>query len=403
MKVEIKKSRANGKVYAPTSKSMAHRLLICAALSDSKSVIRGITPCEDVLATVDVLSALGAKISHKDDIYTVEGCNMRTTSARDTLFCRESGSTLRFIIPLASLSGNEITVSGAPSLMSRPMGVYESIFNERGLLFDKRDGKITLHGSLTAGEYTVRGDISSQFISGLLFALPLLDGNSVIHIIPPFESRSYIDLTLLALKHFGVYAEMPDDRTIKINGNQKYKSGDFTVEGDYSGAAFLDALNAIGSSVEVLGLSENSAQGDKVYRNFYPLLKESTPKIDIENCPDLGPILFTLAAAFNGAEFTGTKRLKIKESDRAATMAKELKKFGADIEIFENSVLVRKANLHAPKETLCGHNDHRVVMSLSVLLTLFGGTIDGAEAVCKSYPDFFRDMKKLGVEATIYD
>ncbi len=402
MKAEIKPCRAEGKIYAPTSKSMAHRLLICAALSKGTSVIRGITQCEDVLATKDVLEALGAKISIDKDTYTVQGCGEIKVPNKE-LFCRESGSTLRFIIPIASLSNGKAILKGAPSLMKRPLDIFSEIFKGQGLLFEKSGDELYIEGSLKSGDYIIRGDISSQFISGLLFALPLLDGNSTIKIIPPFESKSYIDLTLSALASFGIKADASDSLLIKISGNQAYKPKDLEVEGDYSGAAFLDALNILGSSVKIFGLSETSMQGDRVYKELYPLLKSTSPTIDIGNCPDLGPILFTLAAAFNGAVFTGTKRLKIKESDRAMTMKEELAKFGADIEIFQNSVTVKKTNLHKPTEILNGHNDHRVVMSLAVLATIFGGTIDGAEAVGKSYPDFFRDIKSLGAEVTIYD
>ncbi len=403
MKAEITPSSLKGKIHAPTSKSMAHRLLICAALANGTSIIRGVTPCEDVLATKDVLSALGAEISNIDEYtYKVTG-HGKINLPSIPLYCKESGSTLRFIIPIASLSAGKVRIGGASSLMKRPLDVFSDIFKERGLLFDKNGDEVIIDGALTYGEYTVRGDISSQFISGLLFALPLLDGDSTINIIPPFESKSYIDLTILALSIFGINIDADDPLKIKIPGNQQYKAGDFTVEGDYSGTAFLDALNMLGSSVEVLGLSENSMQGDRVYKELYPLLKEGTPTIDIGNCPDLGPILFTLAAAFNGATFNGTKRLKIKESDRALAMAKELRKFGGKIEIFENSVIIEKANLHSPAEMLDGHNDHRVVMSLAVLSTVFGGSIVGAEAISKSYPGFFLDIKKLGAKVKIYD
>lgn len=404
MKVKIEKSTLCGDIYPPASKSMAHRLLICAALADGISEISKLTPCEDVLATVDCLSALGAKIEQVGDTYKIRGANPFNRHKEDEAFkCRESGSTLRFMIPLASLSGEETKIYGAPSLLRRPMGVYEKIFSERGLAFSQDGEKIVLNGALSAGEYTLRGDVSSQFITGLLFTLPLLDGDSTIKIIPPFESRSYIDLTLIAMREFGVCAEFTDPFTISVKGGQKYKSCNITTEADYSGAAFLDAFSALGSSVRVLGLSDSSAQGDRVYRELYPALKLGAPEINIENCPDLGPILFALAAAFNGAYFTGTARLRIKESDRAQTMAEELSKFGAKIEIGENFVRVNKSELHAPTEAILGHNDHRVVMSCAVLLTKFGGVIEGAEAVSKSYPNFFSDIESLGAKVTIYD
>lgn len=398
MIAEIKAGKAFGSISAPPSKSMAHRLLICAAMSEGVSTVRRISLCDDALATIDCLRALGAKIDILDDVCRIEGVDMRRISPRRELFCRESASTLRFIIPIAMLSRNEVKFCGADSLMKRPLSVYEDIFRERELRFEARDNSIYLKGPLRSGKYTISGNVSSQFISGLLFALPILDGDSEITIIPPFESRAYIDLTLQSLKKFGVTAEFSDEFTITVKGNQKYICADLSVEGDYSSAAFCDAFNLLGGDVKVTGICEHSLQGDKVYKQLYKKLLTNNAIIDVSDCPDLSPILFALAAALNGAEFTGTKRLKIKESDRAYAMKIELEKLGADIEIYENSVRVKKCPLHKPNETLFGHSDHRIVMSLAVLLSLFGGKIDGAEAVKKSYPSFFEDVKALGID-----
>ncbi len=328
---------------------------------------------------------------------------MKKIAPTEALYARESGSTLRFIIPIAALSGAKCAISASDALLKRPLSVYEDIFREKELMLLKNGKIIHVDGPLPSGEYTMRGDVSSQFISGLLFALPLTDGDSVIKIKPPFESRSYVLLTLDALHSFGVNAYFEDELTIRIPGGQSYREGDFTVEGDYSGAAFIDALNLLSSRVEVLGLNPDSAQGDRIYKALFPLLSDGAPEIDISDCPDLGPILMTLAAALGGATLIGTARLKIKESDRAEVMAKELKKLGADITVLENSVVIKKAVLHPPTEPIQGHNDHRIVMSMAVLLTLLGGEIEGAEAVRKSYPAFFDDMKKLGIEVTIYE
>lgn len=403
MNAVIKKSRAFGEIFAPTSKSMAHRLLIAAAMAEGTSVIHRVTPSADVLATVNCLKALGAKIETNGSDYTVIGCDMRKSCPTCALNANESGSTLRFLIPIAALCGAEVSFVGAPRLMQRPLEVYENLFAERGMSFEKDIDMLSVIGPIEPGTFSVRGDVSSQFISGLLFALPILESDSIIRILPPLESKSYIELTLIALRQFGINAYFEDGLTIRISGNQKYTSGSFFVEGDYSGAAFPDALNLFGSDVRVLGLDENSAQGDKIYKEIYPKLTVASPEIDISNCPDLAPILFTVAAYFNGATFLGTSRLKIKESDRAEVMATELRKFGADITVLENSVIIKKAELHAPIQMLCGHNDHRVVMSLAVLLTAFGGEIEGAEAVSKSYPDFFEDIKAIGIEVTLRD
>ena len=403
MRALIKKSRASGTILAPTSKSMAHRLLIAAAMAEGTSVIRRITASDDTRATVSCLRALGADIREDGDTYTVVGRDMRAALPKGALNADESGSTLRFLIPVAALCGAEVSLVGAPQLMQRPLSVYEALFEQRGMKLTGENGVLTVKGPLEGGDFSVRGDVSSQFISGLLFALPTLECDSVIKILPPFESRSYVDLTVLTLKKFGVDVHFEDELTIRIPGRQKYVSGDFEVEGDYSAAAFIEALDLFGSSVCVTGLTEDSAQGDRIYREIFPTLKGTSPEIDISNCPDLAPILFVLASYLNGATIRSTARLKIKESDRAQVMAKELRKLGADIEVLENSVIIKKSVLHAPTEPLCGHNDHRVVMALAVLLTKFGGEIDGAEAVSKSYPDFFSDISSIGIDVTLVE
>ena len=398
MIVNIEKGMAKGRVSAPPSKSMAHRLLICAALSEGDSVIHGMSDCEDVRATLDCLSALGVPFEKNGDTVRVKGIDAKEMAASAPLPCRESGSTLRFFVPLCMISGNNTMLTGAPQLMRRPMSVYEALAKEKGLTFSQDDKSVIVKGPLKSGEYRVAGNVSSQFISGLLFALPLIKGDSTINMIPPVESRSYIELTLFALREFGIEVVWKDDYTLFIKGNQTYKARETTVEGDYSGAAFFEAMNALGSDISVEGLREDSLQGDKVYSRYFEMLGKGTPTIHIGNCPDLGPVLFAVAAAKNGGIFTGTARLKIKESDRAAAMAEELKKFGVSVTIHDDAVVVYPIDFHKPSETLFGHGDHRIVMSLAVLLTLTGGEIEGAEAISKSFPSFFEDIKSLGVE-----
>lgn len=404
MNVKIEKSIARGHIVPPTSKSMAHRLLIGAALASENTKIVNITPCDDVLATVDCLSELGISSLLYGSIAEISGGEIRKAKPKRELNCRESGSTLRFMLPLALLSGNETVFIGAPRLMERPMAVYEDICLEKGLKYSQKDGKITVCGPLSAGDYSLPGNISSQFITGLLFALSALNEDSRIHITTEVESRSYIELTRAAMAEYGVEVLWEDERTLYIKGGQNYSSGgNVFVECDYSGAAFPDAFNLIGGEVLVDGLNPDSLQGDRVYKEHYKAIDGGTPTIDITDCPDLGPILFTLAAAKNGARFVGTKRLKIKESDRARVMAEELSKFGADITVLENEVIVSKTELHEPFEPLYGHNDHRIVMSLAVLASKYGGEIIGAEAVKKSYPAFFEHIKKLGIEFETYE
>ena len=398
MIVNIEKGKASGRVSAPPSKSMAHRLLICAALADGESVIHGMSDCEDVRATLDCLCTLGVPFEKNGSTVKVWGISASEMTASGPLPCRESGSTLRFFVPLCMISGNNTMLTGAPQLMKRPMNVYETLAKEKGLTFSQDERSVMVKGPLRSGDYKVAGNVSSQFISGLLFALPLVKGDSTINIIPPVESRSYIELTLFALREFGVEVTWKDDYTLFIKGGQTYKSRETTVEGDYSGAAFFEAMNALGSAISVDGLREDSLQGDKVYSRYFEMLEKGTPTIHIGNCPDLGPVLFAVAAAKNGGIFTGTARLKIKESDRAAAMADELKKFGVSVTIHEDAVVVYPIDFHKPSETLFGYGDHRIVMALAVLLTLTGGSIDGAEAVSKSFPTFFEDLKSLEIE-----
>ncbi len=404
MRVKIEKSKAAGKIVPPASKSMAHRLLIAAALSCGDTKIVDITLSEDIKATVDCLAALGINSLLYGEIAEISSDGIKNAKPRSELCCRESGSTLRFMIPLALLLGEEVTFVGAPRLMERPLGVYEDLCREHRFMFLRGDGKITVKGRLAAGEYSLPGNISSQFITGLLFALSTLEGDSRIRITTEVESRSYIELTRSAMAEFGVNVTWEDGRTLYIKGGQKYISpGKVFAERDYSGAAFPDAFNLIGGEVELLGLKSDSLQGDRAYKEHYSALKNGTPEIDISDCPDLGPILFTLAAVLNGASFTGTARLRIKESDRAAVMAEELSKFGADITVEENKVIINKVPLHTPKEALLGHNDHRIVMSLAVLASHLGAEIEGAEAVSKSYPNFFEQIEGLGIKVQKYE
>ena len=403
MRVVISPVRAKGNIKAPPSKSVAHRLLISAALADGVSVIKGISDCDDVRATLDCLLAMGIKAERCGDDVTVYGKTPSNMNVESALSCNESGSTLRFLIPIALATGQTTMFVGKESLLSRPMTVYQSMCEKHGYAFIADGKSITVKGPLKSGEYNVVGNISSQFISGLLFALPTLKKDSKINITPPIESRSYIDLTIDALAKFGVSVVWADDHTLYIKGSQKYIPTTLAVEGDYSGAAFPDALNLFDGEVEIDGLNPDSIQGDKAYKRHFELLSRGVPTIHIGNCPDLGPILFAVAAAKHGGVFTGTKRLRIKESDRAAAMAEELSRLGVSVTVYDDKVVVYPISFRAPTEPLKGHNDHRIVMALAVLLTLTGGEIEGAEAVNKSYPSFFEDLSALGIEVEAYE
>lgn len=404
MKIQIIPHRLKGTVAAPPSKSMAHRLLICGGLAHGKkSVIHGISDSEDVTATLRCLSAIGATYEKHGDIVEIIGTDVRNICPKETLPCNESGSTLRFFIPLCLHCDKTISLSGTKKLLSRPLGIYETICHEQNIFYSHTEDVFTIKGKISAGEYKIPGNISSQFISGLLFALPLCEADSTISIIPPIESRSYLNLTMEALDAFGIHIQWLDDKTLYIKGNQHYIPSDVSVEGDYSNAAFFHALKLFGNDISITGLSETSKQGDKAYLPFFETLSKGTPTIHIGDCPDLGPILMAVAAAKNGAVFCGTKRLKIKESDRGAAMAEELAKFGVSVTVNEDSIIVYPVKFHAPTETLHGHNDHRIVMALATLLTLTGGTIDGAEAVKKSLPEYFELLRSIGAEVIIHE
>ena len=397
MKVTIIPGRAQGVIAAPPSKSCGHRMLLCAALAEGESRIRGISGSQDMEATMDCIRAMGGTCRREGDTVAVVGTGGR--AAPQAVYpCRESGSTLRFCIPPALVPGGRAVFTGAARLMERGIGVYEEILPPKGISVEKMASTIALRGSLTAGTYTLRGDVSSQFVSGLLLALPLLAGDSTVCVLPPVESRPYIDITRDVMASFGVYVEEERENRFHIPGGQRYGSRAAAVEGDWSNAAFLMAL---GDGVEVTGLRNNSLQGDRVCREMLRRLREPGAVLDLAPCPDLGPILFAAAARGHGAVFTGTRRLRIKESDRVAAMAQELAKFGVRVQAEENRVTVLPGGITAPTEELDGHNDHRIVMALSVLAASAGGTISGAEAVNKSYPDFFDALRTLGLTIEI--
>ena len=392
MNVTIKKHALSGTVTAPPSKSAAHRMIIAASRADGESVINNVAMSEDIKATAESVKRLSADVEFSGSSVKITGNRKKRG---EELFANESGSTLRFLLPLC-LDGEEHTLTGAKRLFERPLTVYKDIFKSSGIYYKKTENSITVKGRLTPGEYKIPGDISSQFITGLLFALPECPGESRIKVTGKFESRSYVLMTLAALKTFGVDIEFSGNEFI-IPGSMCYRKNNVTVEGDWSNAAFFKALGLFGSSVTVTGLLKDSFQGDRVCDELFEKIKSGRAEISLADCPDLAPILFVAAARCSGAEFYDTRRLKIKESDRAAAMAAELSKMGVDVTVGENTVTVGNG-LRAPSEPLDSHNDHRIAMALSVALTQTGGTIKGAEAVKKSMPDFYGEMIKLGAE-----
>ena len=396
MDIKIAPSKAVGEITAPPSKSLAHRALIFGALSE-KSVIKNVAFSKDIEATLNCLKSLGAKVLVNENTVTVGGLDIKNIPENAKLPCFESGSTLRFFLPLCMAAGKKITLFGAKRLFERPLTVYEKIAKEQGIEFLKTEDSVTVCGKLKSGEYSVAGNISSQFITGLLIALPLLSGNSRLEVTGKFESASYIDLTLQTMEEHGIIINR-NGNLFEIKGDQKLKNSELTVEGDCSNAAFLEAFNYLGGNVAVKGLNQNTLQGDRVYKDIFAGLKNGVKEFDLSDCPDLAPVCFAVAAALNGGVFTGTARLKIKESDRATAMQTELSKFGINVFVEENRVIVENGILRKPDEVLNSHNDHRIAMALSLLCTLKGGTVAGAEAVSKSYPDFFSKIQSLGID-----
>ena len=406
----------SGVLAAPPSKSMAHRAVLCAALADGESRLTGLAHSQDIDATLAAAAALGAQVEAGESWARIAGAAPLQAPAAP-VDCCESGSTLRFLIPLAALTGRPVAFTGRGRLMQRPQSVYQELFASQGLRFGQEGDTLTVAGPLRPGCFSLAGDVSSQFISGLLFALPLLDGDSRLCLKPPVESRSYIEMTRAAQSRFGVASAWLDEYTLAVPGGQAYRPRDMAIEGDWSQAAFPAALGVLAGDVTVTGLEPGTLQGDAVILDILRRCggrAEAVPggvcfqksalhgtKIDLADCPDLGPILMALGLLCEGETLiTNAGRLRLKESDRIAAMEQELRKLGGRIESDGGTVTVRRSALHAPAGPLWGHNDHRVVMSLTVLAAAAGlpVQIDGAEAVAKSWPGFFAAVRQLGVE-----
>ncbi len=390
-----------GEINAPSSKSVAHRYLIGAALCEGTSVISELELCDDTRATIGCLKALGAEITEEKGRITVSSGDFLKRSAVSA-DCRESGSTLRFLIPLALCSDKKITFSGSKRLFERPLDAYEELCRDNGFLFEKGELSLTLQGNLKGTEYTLRGDVSSQFVSGLMLALVMLNRDSVINIQPPFVSRPYAELTAEILRQFGADVRFTDPCTVTVKKAALHPV-EVKADADYSSASFLEGFNHIGSDIKIKGLNPDSLQADRVYKEYFDLLSEAAPRLDVSDCPDLAPVLIALAALKNGAVLTGTDRLKTKESDRALAMHEELKKMGGGLIFGKDTLTVPPQSLSRSTEPLSSHNDHRIAMALSLILSRVGGEIAGAEAVKKSYPAFFEDIKRLGGKITLQE
>ena len=396
----INPTKLSGRITVPPSKSAAHRLLICAALAKDKSTVKNVALSQDISATISAMRALDCAISPCENGF-VCSCGEYLEKDEPTLIdCSESGSTLRFLIPIALAFGGSFRFTGRSRLLSRPLDAYYKICDEKGIKYEKRENEIFFSGKLTSGEYSLEGNVSSQYISGLLFALPLLSGDSTIKITTTLESAGYIDMTLSALADFGIKIENRNYQEFFVPGGQSYKAHDCTVEGDYSQAAFYLVANALGSDITLDGLNESSVQGDKEIINIIKNMGSplSAMDIDVSQIPDLVPILAVLATQADGTtRLYNAARLRIKESDRLATTTQELKKLGANItELSDELIICGKTQLTGG---ICdAHNDHRIAMALAIAATVAQGevTISGSDCVKKSYGNFWQDYSLLG-------
>ena len=384
MNVTITPGLLAGTITPPPSKSQAHRLLIAAALAGGESRVEHLGQSQDIDATRRCMAALQAP---------GEGL--------PALDCGESGSTLRFLIPVAlALRGGGV-FTGHGRLMERPQGPYFRIFEEKGVAYAQEDGALTVRGTLTPGVYTLPGDVSSQFITGLLYALPLLPGDSEIRLTTPLESRGYVDMTLAALAQFGVETAFDGVRVFRVPGGQTYRPRQVTVEADWSNAAFWYVAAALGSPVEVVGLNPASAQGDRVIADFCArLVRPGQVDLDVSQCPDLVPPLAALAALRGGetTRIVGAARLRIKESDRLATVTQVLRALGGQVEEHRDFLVIQGRDQLEGGATVSGCNDHRIAMmaGISAIRCQKPVTITGAECVQKSYPEFWNDYRRLG-------
>lgn len=420
--VKIYPSKLKGEIKIPPSKSLSHRAIISASLSNGVSEIDNLIFSDDIKATLDGMRSLGTNVvsieseSHEKTYCVTLRGNSEVKAFNDQIDCKESGSTLRFLIPFAGLTGDEMTFTGRGKLVERPLDTYYRIFDEQNIEYINNNGNLPLSvkGMLSPGTFKIEGNISSQFITGLMFVLPLLDGDSKIEITTELESKGYVDLTLDILRKFNIEIENNDYKEFHIKGNQQYNSRYYRVEGDYSQAAFWIVAGLLGSNITCRDMDINSLQGDKAVLEIVKrmngsinikedLIEVTETKtdgviIDASQCPDLVPVLTVLASVSNGTtQIINAERLRIKESDRLKAISTELNKLGADVKELEDGLLIEG------KEKLVGGtvdswNDHRIAMALAVasIKCTEPVTITGSEAVKKSYPDFWRDFVDLG-------
>ena len=418
--LKIYPSKLKGEVKIPPSKSMAHRAIICAALSDGLCIIENIDYSDDIIATIDAMNSLGAKIVKHKDYIEVIGAYGSDEKPQETriIDCNESGSTLRFLVPISLLFKGSSKFIGRGNLGKRPLTTYYNIFERQGIEYSYEEGNLNLviNGELNPGTFEVEGNVSSQFITGLLFTLPLLKEDSKIIITTEMESKGYIDLTLRAMSDFGVEIINNNYREFIIKGNQKYNARNYRVEGDYSQAAFFLCADSLGNDVLCKDLDLNSLQGDKevidilermnVVFNANDIGVKGTTNgelastvIDGSQYPDIIPVLTSVAALTKGTtEIINAGRLRIKECDRLAAVTSELNKLGAKIIEKEDGLVVTGVEKLQGGVEVWSHKDHRIAMTLAIASTRCEEpiVIKDYECIAKSYPKFFEDFKALG-------
>lgn len=406
MDVRLFPAKLHGAVTPPPSKSQAHRLLLAAGLSSGQSTIRGITHSQDMEATMACLRALGANVERTGDVVTVTGVFAHGApqfAQLPVLDCCESGSTLRFFIPVALAVAGGGIFTGRGRLLERPQQPYFDLFAEKGISYERTPGKLTVQGTLQPGRYALPGDVSSQFFTGLLYALPLLDGPSTLVSTTVLESAAYLTMTLEALAQAGVPVTETAAGEYQIPGGSTYQPMDAAVEGDWSQAGFFYAAKGLGNDLSIRGMNDQSAQGDRVIASFYKqLCGHGMVTLDVSQCPDLVPPLALHAALRNGetTHIVGAARLRMKESDRLATVTETLNRLGAQITEYDDRLEIHGVEtFHGG--TVNSHNDHRIAMMAAMAATACDGPVllEDAGSVKKSYPDFWQVYAALGGRA----
>ena len=406
----IKADKLVGELSPPPSKSVLHRYIIASSLAKGVSKIENISFSEDIIATIEAMKKLGANIEQKENYLLIDGSDtFKNLNESIEIDCNESGSTLRFLFPLSIVEENKVLFKGRGKLFKRPMTPYFENFEKYKIKHSYIDeNKILLEGKLKAGIYEIDGNISSQFITGLLFSLPLLEGESKIIINGKLESSNYIDISLDCLSKFGIKIINNSYQEFVIEGNQSYKVGNYRTEADYSQAAFFLVANAIGSKIKINDLSENSLQGDKKIIDYISKIdnwnSKDTLVLDGSETPDIIPIL-SLKAAVSGKkiEIVNVERLRIKESDRLKATVEELSKLNFDLIEKKDSILINsrenfKVNKNEKVVSLSAHSDHRIAMMIAIAATCYDGEIllDNLDCVKKSYPNFWEVFLSLG-------